>query len=117
MNNDTTPEQETSSEAASKIASAISPFGIARFAVGASVKFLVTSAIVSLVPAETRVQKAKVAIGGYALSGVLADRAKQFITDDIEEKYQFCREVYAYSQKIRAPKEADNMIDASAPSN
>lgn len=78
---------------------AITPKGLARLFVGSSVKFIVTSTIASLVPAESKLEKAKVLVGAYVISGVISEKAKDYITNDLDEKFEFCREVYAELQK------------------
>lgn len=92
------PTEETPVESAKKR----SLKGVARLVVGSSVKFVVTSTIASLVPTETRKDKIKVLVGGYVISGVVAEQAKRYISDDIDEKLEFCREVYDYVKKLTA---------------
>lgn len=51
-------------------------FGVTQFAVGTSVKLVVSTAIASLVPTETKTQKVKVAIGSYVISSMVVNQAK-----------------------------------------
>lgn len=81
--------------------------GIARLVVGSSVKFVVTSTIASLVPVESRKDKVKVLVGGYVISGVIAEHAKRYISDDIDEKFEFCRDVYDKAKELVAAQKAD----------
>jgi hypothetical protein len=58
---------------------------IAGFVASTSVKMVVATAISTYVPTETKTQKAKVAVGTYVLSGIVASRAKQFAHDEIDD--------------------------------
>lgn len=88
--------------------------GVKKFAklvVSSSVKFVVTSTIVSLVPTETRLQKGKLLVGSYVLSGILADKAKDYISDDLDKKFQYAREVLVYAKKLSAKQDETDTVN------
>lgn len=96
-------------EAAKK---AFTPKGFARLVVGSSVKFVVTSTIASIVPVESKKDKIKVLVGGYVISGLVAEQAKRYISDDLDEKFEFCKDVYEHVKKLTA---AQNEAPADVP--
>lgn len=86
--------------------------GVARVVVGSSVKFVVTSTIASLVPVESKKDKIKVLVGGYVISGLVAEQAKRYISDDLDEKFEFCKDVYEHIKTLTA---AENEAQADVP--
>lgn len=99
---------EVEDEAIDEIKKSFGLKGAARWFAGSSVKFIVTTTIVSLVPAETKIQKAKILVGSYVISGLIADKAKDYIEEDLTEKIEFCSSVLAYAKKLTAPDDSDD---------
>lgn len=91
--------------ATTDIKKSFSPKSVARFVVGNSVKFAVTSSLMTLVPTETKTEKVKLLIASYALSGLVAEKAKSYITDDIDEKIEFLRDVRDELKKLKTDKD------------
>lgn len=63
----------------------ITPRKVAKFVVGHSVRFVVSSAITSLVPADTKVDKTRLFIGSYALCGVISEKTTEWFDKEIDE--------------------------------
>lgn len=61
------------------------PRNIAKFVVASSVRFIVSSAISTLVPAETKVQKTKVFVGSWIITGIVAEKAASYFDKELDE--------------------------------
>lgn len=70
-----------------------------------SVRFVVSSAITTLVPVETKKEKRKVFVASMVLSGMLNEQVKPYVDREIDEAIDFCREVYKYAQKMQEQQE------------
>lgn len=95
-------EASIENELVEEMKQAFTPKGFARLVVGSSVKFVVTSTIASLVPVESKKDKIKVLVGGYVISGVVAEQAKRYISEDLDEKVEFCKGVYKQYKRLTA---------------
>lgn len=87
---------------------------VARFVVGSSVKFVVASTITSLVPTDNRKDRIKVAIGSYVISCVVADKAKAYVCDEIDETIDFYKKVLEQVKKIEVTRlnpDDPNVVD------
>ena len=58
---------------------------IVRFVVGASVRFVIATAITQLVPADSRTQKVKLIIGSYVIASIVGDKAQDYIDGEYDE--------------------------------
>jgi hypothetical protein len=61
------------------------PKNVARFVVGNATRFVVTATIASLVPAETKLERVKLAVGSYVIASIVADKAKDYIGQEIDD--------------------------------
>lgn len=74
-----------------KLMENFTPRKISKFVVGGSIRFVVASSITTLVPTETRVEKAKVFIGSNMIAGVIVAKANERIDaffDRTNEEYE-----------------------------
>lgn len=78
-----------------------------------SVRFVISSAITTLVPVETKREKRKIFVASMVLSGMLNEQVKPYVDREIDEAIDFCREVYKYAQKMQEQQEQkDSETDA-----
>lgn len=101
-------EEASSLDVMQEVKKIFTPKSIGRFVVGSSVRFVVASSISALVPVENRKDRAKVYIASYAISGMIGDKAKDYIEEEIGQKIEFCRGVIAEVKKRNAEAQATN---------
>lgn len=104
--------EETQKNIMDSIRSAITVKGAARFVVGSSIRFVVSGAIASVVPVESRKDKVRVAVASYALSGLITEQAKDYVCNEIDDKIEFCRGVRDHLRTMNAGNAA---AEADAP--
>lgn len=63
----------------------ITPKGVAKFVVASSVRFVVTATITALVPVDSKTDKVKLFVGSYVIASIVADKAKSYISDEIDD--------------------------------
>lgn len=63
----------------------ITPRGAAKFVVASSVRFVIVSTVTTLVPAESKTDKVRLIVGSYVIASMVADKAKSYISDEIDE--------------------------------
>lgn len=83
---------------------------ITKAVVGHSVRFVVVSTLATVVPVESRKDKLRLAIAGYALSGIVSDKAKEYVCNELDEKIEFVREVMAELNKSQDSPESDAVV-------
>lgn len=88
-----------------KYAGSIPRMGIKLLAT-TSVRFVVSSAIATLVPVETKKEKRKVFIASMVISGAINEHVKSYVDTEIDEAINFCHEVIKHVTKIQT--ESDN---------
>lgn len=76
--------------------------GVTRAVVGHSVRFTIVSAITALVPVETRKDRLRVAVASYALSGLVSEKAQDYVCQEIDEKVAFYRKVRDEVRKLQS---------------
>lgn len=67
-----------------------------------SVRFVVSSAITTLVPVETKKEKRKVFIASMVLSGMINEKVKPYVDAELDDAINFCRDVMSYVEKLQA---------------
>lgn len=80
---------------------------VAKAIVSHSVRFAVAGALSSFVPVESRKDKVRLAIASYAISGVVSEKAKEYISDSIDEKIEFVVKVRAQLEKNKHKDDTD----------
>lgn len=80
-----------------------------KFIATSSVRFVVSSAITTLVPVETKKEKRKVFVASMVLSGMINERVKPYIDNEIDEALDFCHEVLNYAKKLQE-KQTDSDV-------
>lgn len=109
------PVEETTENVVENLKKSFTVKGVARMVVGSSVKFVVTSTIASLVPVDSKKDKIKVLVGGYVISGVISEQAKRYINEDLDAKFEFCRDVYNEVKKQTTAKQSEAPADVPNP--
>jgi len=66
-----------------------------------SVRFVVSSAITTLVPVETKKEKRKVFVASMVLSGMLNEQVKPYVDREIDEAIDFCKGVVEHINKMQ----------------
>jgi hypothetical protein len=66
---------------------------VTSFVVGFSVRAVIATAVVNLVPTETKAQKAQLFIGTYVVSHMVADHAKTYASDQFDEYVALYRKI------------------------
>lgn len=72
-----------------------------KFAARSGVKLVIGTAIAQIVPTETKAQKARVAVGTYVLSSMVADQANTWAHREFDE---FCDTAETLLNKIKSEK-------------
>lgn len=75
--------------------------GCVKFLATNAVRFVVSSAITTLVPVDSRKDKRKVWIASMVISGVINEQVKPYVDNEINEALEFCREVVKYTKKLQ----------------
>lgn len=73
----------------------ITPRGVVRFMVGNVTHYVVAAAITTLVPAESKTDKVRLAVGAYIVGEMVAAKARDYISHEIDEILETVREVKA----------------------
>lgn len=82
---------------------------VGRFVVRSSVRFVVSSAVATLVPTpETKRDKVRLFIGTYAISGMVAKHAQDFIDTKFDEWKQDIVEIRIEMKKFEDKRNADD---------
>lgn len=77
----------------------LTPRKISKFIVGGSIRFVVSSSITTLVPTETRVEKAKVFVGSNMIASVIAHKACERVDEFFDGLKKDVEEVKAESNE------------------
>ncbi len=68
-----------------KLTKMVAAHGVVRLVASTSVKLVIGTAIAQFVPTETKVQKAKVVVGTYIISGMVQDAAKTYVSNELND--------------------------------
>lgn len=84
-----------------------------KFVATSSVRFVVSSAITTLVPVESKKEKRKVFVASMVLSGMINEHVKPYVDTEIDDALDFYREVVKYAKTLQAKqdKETDDFLD------
>lgn len=86
-------------------AEVLSPTWIAEKAVDWSVRFVVTTTIVNLVPVDSKTDKVKVVIGSYMIASVVCDKTNDKLHEHIASTRTFISEVKKASAELKSSRE------------
>lgn len=85
--------------------------GAVRFAASTSVKLIIGTAIAQVVPTETKVQKAKVIVGTYVLSGIVSDAAKNWASSELDDTLEFASTIISTVKGAKSTSEPQPETD------
>ena len=78
-----------------------------KFVATSSVRFVVSSAITTLVPVETKKEKRKVFIASMVLSGMINEKVKPYVDTEIDDAIEMVREVVKQVKKLDEKRKAE----------